>query len=146
MRKRKVKRSWGVISVPQPLAERVKTLSKREGTAMWKILQRTVDYWIASYKGHFKDAPDLDKASWYAYKLSASIGELRAKPSAESLKMLRKTIAQVRDRLSVETSMLEKAASQYVKKPTRQNRVALNDAAKFTVLQIIASTLGIELL
>jgi len=130
--------TWSKIKVPRELHQELMTLSKREGIAAWKIVHRALSYWRAANREHHANHSKLDKLAWHVYKLSSSVGELRGLPSPHNLDLLDKTCSQVEERFKVNTSMLRVAARLYLKQPSSQNRMALNDAAKSVIAEILS--------
>ena len=129
---------YTTVRVPVELRNVIKSLARRRKMPMWKIVHEAVTYYRSAYLTHFREfSGDLNKISWYTYKLSASVGELRANPTKENLQLLLTTISQLEERLGVNAELLRAAAERYVKKPERRERIQLNDAAKDVVAQII---------
>jgi len=129
---------WGKIKVPKELHQELMAMSRREGIAAWKIVHRALSYWRSANREHHANHPALDKLAWHVYKLSSSVGELRGLPSPANLDLLDRTCLQVEERFKVDTSMLRVAARLYLKQPSSQNRMALNDAAKSVILDMLA--------
>lgn len=128
---------WKRVKVPAELHRMLVEEARREKIAVWKVIQRGVTLWRTSTRQAFKPVSDVSRCSWYVYKLSASVGELRGKPNAENLNALIATCMEVAKRLKVDTSLLVMAAEQYVKRPSKKERMVLNDAAKDVVAQIM---------
>lgn len=128
---------WKRVKVPAELHRMLVEEARREKIAVWKVIQRGVTLWRTSTRQAFKPVSDVSRCSWYVYKLSASVGELRGKPNAENLNLLTATCMEITKRLKVDTSALVLAAEQYVKRPSGKERMVLNDAAKDVVAQII---------
>jgi len=105
------------IWVPREFKERLATLSRRYGKPQWKILLDA----LAMYEAYFRksrgkeELPKVDKVVWYIEKLSMSVGAFKENPSKENLEKSMKTLAQVRERLQVDTSLLERALNDYFK-------------------------------
>lgn len=130
-------RRWAWVRIPRPLYIEIKMRAEKEDIAVWKVLQRAWSYWRATQLRHHVGHSEVDKAAWYAFKFSSSVGELKAAPSQSKLELLRKTCEQIRARLNIDTSHIMYAAEQYVRQPSEKNKVALNDAAKAVVAQIL---------
>jgi len=128
---------WKLVKLPEPLWRDVKSQASKEKIAIWKLIERSLSLWRTASLGHFKAMPDVSKASWYAYKFSASVGEFRGKPTEENLRSLLETCKQVSQRLGVDTSKVALAAEQHLKRPTSKSRMVLNDASKEVVAQIL---------
>jgi len=129
---------WSKIKVPRELHQELMTLSKREGIAAWKIIHRALSYWRATNREHHANHPALDKLAWYIFKLSSSVGEFRGFPSPANLDLLDKTCSQLEERLGVNANKIRMAARVYLKQPSSQNRMVLNDAAKSVILEILS--------
>ena len=130
------------IRVPWQLWAVIRQMANSDGVPMWQFVQKAVTHYLANYRAHFKDVSNLDKAAWYAFKLSSSIGEFKANPSDENLQMLLKTVEQVGNRLGIDVAALIGAIHRYKEKPNKKNRWALNDQAKLVVAQIMMKLLA----
>ena len=130
------------IRVPRPLWAVIKEFAESEGVPMWQVIQKAFAHYLTNYRAHFRDVSNLDKASWYAFKLSSSIGEFKANPSDENMQKLLKTVEQISTRLGIDTTALVGAIHRYKERPTNKNRWALNDQAKLIVAQIIMKLLA----
>jgi len=148
MEEERRKIQWKWIRVPVEVHEMITEFSKREKIAIWKVIHRAFSTWVNLYRSHYapKDLPkgvgrglEVDRAAWYAFKIASSVGELKAKPTEENFKLLVKTCEQIAERLGIDTEQVILAADQYVKSPTKKNRMVLNDATKVVVAQIILS-------
>jgi len=128
---------WKWIRVPEELHAHLATVARSEKIAIWKVIERGVSFWETARREKFREVSDFSKLTWYVYKFSASVGELRGNPTDENLRHLIRTCQQIAKRLGVDTSKVALAAEQYVKRPTRKGRMVLNDTAKEVVAQII---------
>jgi hypothetical protein len=111
------KSKGATIWVPNEFKARVKALSKKYGKAEWKILLDALALYEASIrKPKLKEElPIVDKVIWYIEKLSMSVGELKANPTNDNLQKTLKTIQQVKERLNIDTSILERSLIDYIK-------------------------------
>ena len=103
------------IWVPPEFKEKVKQLAQKQGKAEWKVLLDAIALYETSIrKPRVKEElPIVDKVVWYIEKLCMSVGEFKASPSEENLNRTLKTVSQVRERLGVDTSLLERALLDY---------------------------------
>jgi hypothetical protein len=62
-----------------------------------------------------EELPVVDKTLWYIQKLSMSVGEFKASPTEENLQKTMRTVSQVKERLGVDTSLLERALVDYAR-------------------------------
>jgi len=105
------------VWVPREFKERLVSLSRRYGKPQWKILLDA----LAMYEAGFRrsrgkeELPKVDKVVWYIEKLSMSVGAFKENPTKENLEKSMKTLAQVRERLQVDTGILERALNDYFK-------------------------------
>ncbi|MEM1697678.1 MAG: hypothetical protein QW794_00070 [Thermosphaera sp.] len=136
-KKGKESERWSWVRIPKPVYMDLKQRAEREKIAMWKLLIRAFNYWRSTQLEHHQSHPQIDKAAWYTYKLSSSVGELRGNPTKENLEKLMVTCRQINERLKVDVDALLYAAQQYVSNPNSKNRMVLNDAAKAVVLSIL---------
>jgi hypothetical protein len=136
------------IYAPPELKSKVKALSERTGKPQWKILLEA----LALYESTLRrpkakeELPVVDKVIWYVQKLSMSIGALKENPSEANLEKTMKTIQQVRERLQVDTGLLERAVLDYFKlvKNTARDPVErhrLEDEAKMELNMALKSVL-----
>jgi hypothetical protein len=140
------------IYVPVELKEKIRALSEKTGKVQWKVLLDA----LALYETMVRqprvkeELPVIDKVVWYMQKLSMSIGTLKENPSDENISKTFKTMIQVRDRLGVDTSLLERAIVDYARlvrnppeSPTEKHRVIdeatmeLNMALKSVLMEIV---------
>jgi hypothetical protein len=147
------------IYVPDELKERIEFYSKVHGKPMWRVVMDAMTFYEMFYKGKLEDKtgetkfPELAKAVWYIVKLSMAVGALKADTTPRRAEMLQKTIKQVRERLGVDTSMLERAVYDYIQtklnsdgektNPDLQKdaEIELTNALKLVVLDMLYNTL-----
>jgi len=138
MAKKGGRRKTTTIWVPIEVRDKVKYIAETMHLPMWRIIYEAVIHYREAYLSHFQvNISELDKISWYCYKLSASVGELRGNPTKENLDMLMVTLEQIRDRLGIDTTLLEANAKRYLVNPDRNNRIALNGSAKEVIAHIL---------
>ncbi len=136
------------IWVPVEFKERVKQLAQKQGKAEWKILLDALALYETSLrKPRVKEElPIVDKVVWYVQKLAMSIGEFKANPTDENLQKTLKTIQQIKERLGVDTSILERAVNDYHRllKGNRKERedevearMEVNMALKSVLIEIV---------
>ena len=113
----KGKGKGGTIWVPVEFKERVKALAQKQGKAEWKVLLDALALYETSLRKPRakEELPVVDKVIWYIQKLSMSVGELKASPTEENLQRTLKTIQQIKERLGVDTLILERALTDYVR-------------------------------
>jgi hypothetical protein len=144
----KGKGKGGTIWVPLEFKERVRLLAQKQGKAEWKVLLDALAFYETSLrKPRVKEElPVVDKVVWYVQKLAMSIGELKASPTEENLQRTMKTIQQIKERLGVDTSILERAVNDYYKllkgnKRERDDeveaRMEVNMALKSVLIEIV---------
>jgi hypothetical protein len=111
----KMKIQGTTLWLPKELKDRIKMLSQRYGKAQWKILLDALSLYETQLRKPKtkEDLPMVDKILWYIEKLSMSVGAFKENPSEGNLRRLMNTIGQVRDRLKVDTRLLEKAVTDY---------------------------------
>jgi hypothetical protein len=122
------------MRIPRSLKEEIKREAERRGISMWQVLVEWASAFYDIRRGKTPRA-DADKIAWYIYKLSASVGEFRASPTAENKQATLETLQQVKERLGVATDELELAIKSY--DGTHAKKKTLNDAAKLIVLRIL---------
>jgi hypothetical protein len=135
------------IWVPMEFKNRVKALAEKQGKAEWKILLDALSLYETSLRRPKvkEELPVVDKVLWYIEKLCMSVGEFKASPTEENLQKTMRTISQVRERLGVDTSLLERALSDYIRMVKGSNRsrgeevearVEVNMALKSVLVEI----------
>jgi hypothetical protein len=107
---------WTTVRVPSELRDRVKYLSDRYGKPQWKVLLEALALYETSLRTprSKEELPTVDKVIWYMQKLSMSVGALKENPSDTNIAKTMKTIEQIRERLGVDTRILERAIRDYV--------------------------------
>jgi hypothetical protein len=144
----KGKGKGGTIWVPTEFKERVKAHAQKQGKAEWKVLLDALALYETSLRKPKakEELPVVDKVVWYVQKLAMSIGELKASPTEENLMKTLKTVSQVKERLGVDTSLLERAVNDYYKllrgnKREREDeveaRMEVNMALKSVLIEIV---------
>lgn len=132
---------WKWVRIPEEVWRGLREQAAREKTAMWKVIQRAWAYWVSASRTHHVKVANVDKLAWYVYKVAASVGEFRAQPTEENLRWIENNAKVLRDRYGINAEKLILAARQYAKKPSKKNRMVLNDSAKEVIIQLIL-TLG----
>jgi hypothetical protein len=136
------------IYVPVEFKSKVKELSERVGKPQWKVLLEAITLYEATLRRPKmkEELPIVDKVVWYIQKLSMSIGALKENPSEKNLEQTMRTIQQVKERLGVDTGLLERAVVDYVKltsnppsDPVERHRV--EDEAKMEINMALKSVL-----
>ncbi len=148
------------IYVPDELKERIEFYSRVHGKAQWRVVMDAMTFYEMFYKGRLEDKtgetkfPELAKAVWYIVKLSMAVGALKADTSPQRAEMLQRAVKQVRERLGVDTSLLERAVYDYIQVKLsegggntnpdiqRDVEIELTNALKLVVLDILYSMLA----
>jgi hypothetical protein len=148
------------IYIPDELKERIEFYSKVHGKPMWRVVMDAMTFYEMFYKGKLEDKtgetkfPELAKDVWYIVKLSMAVGALKADTSSQRAEMLQRAVKQVRERLGVDTSLLERAVYDYIQakldndnakaNPDLQKdaEIELTNALKLTALDILYHTLS----
>jgi len=147
------------IYVPDELKERIEFYSKVHGKPMWRVVMDAMTFYEMFYKGRLEDKtgetkfPELAKSVWYVVKLSMAVGALKADTSPQRAEMLQRAVKQVRERLGVDTSLLERAIYDYIQAKLsdgsekvnqdlqKDAEIELTNALKLVVLDILYNTL-----
>jgi hypothetical protein len=140
------------IYVPQEFKQKLKQLSERTGKVQWRVLLDALTLYESTLRRPKtkEELPIVDKIVWYIQKVSMSIGALKENPSEANLEKTMKTISQIRERLNVDTALLERAVVDYVRlvsnapqDPIEKHRVLdeavmeVNMALKSVLLEIV---------
>jgi hypothetical protein len=139
MTRRKIPIRYTSIRVPCELRDTIKEIAKKSHFSMWELIYQAVTYYRSAYLTNFQEkVTGIGKISWYAYKISSSIGMFKENPSEENKNMLLKTAEQISQRLGVDISLLKTAITRYMSEPTEDNRILLNDAGKDIIAQLLS--------
>jgi hypothetical protein len=148
------------IYVPDELKERIEFYSKVHGKAQWRVVMDAMTFYEMFHKGKLEDKtgetkfPELAKAVWYIIKLSMAVGALKADTSPQRAEMLQRAIKQVKDRLGIDVSLLERAVYDYIQVKLNNNgekanpdlqkdvEIELTNALKLVVLDILYNLLS----
>jgi hypothetical protein len=148
------------IYVPDELKERIEFYSKIHGKPQWRIIMDGVVLYEMFYKGKLQDKtgetkfPELAKAVWYIVKLSMAVGALKADTSPQRAEMLQRVMKQVKERVGVDVTLLERAVYDYIQAKLNSNgekansdmqrdvEIELTNALKLVVLDILYSMLS----
>jgi len=123
-----------LMRVPKSLRDKLKRKAEERGVSMWQVLLEAINTLDWAKKGIIPRG-DLDKVSWYVYKVSASFGELRANPTPENKKATLETLRQLHERLGVDVDDVEVVVRQF--DGSHEKRKVLNDAGKLLVARIL---------
>jgi len=147
------------VYVPEELKERIEFYSKVHGKPMWRVVMDAMAFYEMFYKGKLEGKtgetkfPELAKAVWYIVKLSMAVGALKADTTPQRAELLQRAIKQVKDRLGVDTSLLERAAYDYIQTKLSNDKektnpelqkdadIELTNALKLVVLDILHNML-----
>jgi len=129
---------WKWVRIPREIHEEIKEQARREKTAIWKVLMRAWSYWRSSVRNHHTNVEDVGKLAWYIFKLASSVGQFKENPSDRNFDWIVKNCQTIKKRLGVDASPIVLAASQYKKRQTGKNKMALNDATKMVIAQLIS--------
>ncbi|MCI4408756.1 MAG: hypothetical protein JHC26_06665 [Thermofilum sp.] len=122
------------IRIPISLKNELKSKAEQRGVAMWQVILEAITTLKQTKAGVVKRS-ELDKISWYIYKVSSSFGELRANPNAETKTATLETLKQLHERLGIEVSDVEIVVKQY--DGSHSKKKILNDTGKLLVMRII---------
>jgi hypothetical protein len=135
---------WAHIYVPPEFKVRLDILSKRYGKAKWKMLLDALSLYETSLRKPKakQKLPNLEKGIWYVMKLCMSVGAFKAKPDDASLQQTMKTVTQIKERLKIDTSLLEKVLQDYLayakaNKLSGDMFMELNETLKLVVTDIV---------
>ncbi len=119
------------IWVPVEFKNRVRSLSERYRKSQWRILLDALSLYEAQLRKPVVKAElsSVDKVIWYIEKLCMSIGVLKENPSENNVYKTLKTISQVRERLEVNTDILERAINDYVRLVHKKSEDAIEKHA-----------------
>jgi hypothetical protein len=103
------------VSLPREIFDKLDSLSKRTRKSKQNIILEALSLYETQIRRPRikEDFPITDKIIWYMMKLSMSIGALKENPTEINFNKTMKTISQIRDRLKVNTSILEKAVQDF---------------------------------
>jgi hypothetical protein len=122
------------IRIPVSLKKELQEKAKQKKVAMWQIILESLTT-HRHVKAGMVQRSEIDKISWYIYKVSSSFGELRANPNVENKTATLETLRQLHDRLGIEVSDAEIVVKQY--DGSHNKKKSLNDVGKLIVMRII---------
>jgi len=131
--------NWKFIRVPSSLHNILKKKAAKEKKAIWKVILSSVAYRDEVTKKHHASVSDLDRKAWYIYKLTSSIGVFRELPNNITIDYVVRNCEQIEKRLGVDMAALREVAKAYLNRPSKQNRIALNETTKIVIKNIIVS-------
>jgi len=131
--------NWKFVRVPASLHKLLKRRAVKEKKAIWKVILSSVAYRDEVTKRHHASVSDLDRKAWYIYKLISSLGVFRELPNNITVDYVMRNCNQIEKRLGVDASTLKEVVKAYLNRPSRQNRIALNETAKIVIKNIIVS-------
>jgi len=104
------------IYAPPEFKEKIKQLSEKTGKPQWKVLLEALALYETTLRKPKakEELPVIDKVIWYIEKVSMSIGALKENPSDVNLQKTLKTISQIKERLKIDTALLERAVQDFV--------------------------------
>ena len=86
---------------------------------------------------NYVNEKELDRVAWYVYKFSMSVGCFKENPTQANFDRLMLTLDQVEERLDVDPSQIREIAIEYMKNPSKELRIRLNEATKELIKQIL---------
>ena len=133
------RRAWKSIYVPEQVHSLLKQLREKTGKPMWQLILEALSFYDRALRSskHYTEAPDLDKAAYYAMKLATAAAYYKKEPSEESLQKLLHVVSQVEQRLGIQCPQVEPAAKKLLRKPDGRNTHTLNMATKECIKQVI---------
>jgi len=141
------KLEWKSIKVPKPAYDKIKMLKQKTGLHMGQVVTNAVEMYelILTKPWRKKELPELDKLSWYIYKLVVGVGAYKENPTKENFARLMTTMEQIKKRLGVDTGVLEHAVKRIhpsrSPETTKQDLIEIAQACKNVIANMIAKTL-----
>jgi len=138
---------YTTVKIPRYLHEKIKEISQSIGMRQWILVEQAINLWLSirKLKDRGKARSRVDRASWYAFKLAQSIGQLKAKPTIENLEQTLKTLEQIEKRLNIDCKYLKEAIKWFMEKKDTESVITLNDETKLVIADIIYKLLIEEL-
>jgi len=142
------KSRWTSIYTPMELKDKIKYLSEKTGKTQWRVVLEA----LALYETQLRhprakeELPVVDKVIWYIQKLCMSVGALKENPSDANFQKTQRTVQQVKERLGVDTRIIERALSDFMStiksggidhSLVDEVRSELNMALKSVIIEII---------
>ena len=145
MSERKI--SWKTIKVPEALYQRIRLLAEKTNRHMYQVIEEGIIKVELYLKRPYRkrELPRLDKCAWYVFKLANSVGAFKENPTVENWNRLMNTVSQVKERIGVNTELLETVLQRLhpgkSKEITTADKIELNDAVKLVIADIIVKML-----
>jgi len=143
----KTKLEWKSIKVPKPVHDKIVRLAQRTNKYIYQVVEQGVQQVEILLKRPYKkrELPRLDKCSWYIFKLSQSVGAFKENPTVGNWNRLMHTIEQIKERIGVDTEMLEHVVKKLhpsrIREITTSDKIELNDTTKLLIADIIVKML-----
>ena len=141
------KTKWISIKVPEPLYNKIKEIAETSGRHLYQVIEEAMTFYINNWRRvrHKDGIPRLDKCAWYVFKLAQSVGAFKENPSLENYQKLLKTIFQIKERIGVDTSLLEHVVDKLNPRNRKEisvdEKIELNDVTKLVISDIIVKLL-----
>lgn len=138
---------WTTIKVPRELHTLIKRLAEKHKKSIWQIVHDAISFYDALWKSASRRAKlsDVEKVSWYITKLALAYSNYALNPSQDTLLNLKEKLKEVKDRMGVDTSILESFAEYYMRFPDeemrKRARIDMNQAFKVIIKEMILRTM-----
>ena len=123
------------VQVRPETKQKIKRFAIELGTTQSDVVDRAIN--LLERVITLENDKEFDKISWYVIKLSMSVGHFKEVPDQLNFNQLKYTSNQIKERLGVDTSKLVELAKEYMANPTKENKIALNEALKEIVKKLI---------
>ena len=136
-------KTYKYIRVPTEVHEKLMELSKKLNVPLWKVIMEAITFYeqVIRKPKVRRSLPRLDKASWYAFKISQSVGAFKENPSKQNFEYLQRTCQQIEERIGVDCDLVLKMAEEYMQTKSVSAKIELNDVTKLVVADIIVKML-----
>jgi len=137
-------RKYTTVIVPVELAQKLSELSTKKGIAIWRLIHEAITFYetLEAKPKKKNELPELNKYSWYIYKLSKSVSLFLENPSRNNYVKLRRRlyedlVERIFGRIIPEIELLDKLAQQYMVSKSTQLKVQINDTTRSLIEKII---------
>jgi len=133
--------SWTTIKVPKAVQEIVSKLAEENNVPRWAVVLSAVDCLEREMKKSWSKRPtsDLDRVSYYIFKLVTAVDRFKLKPTTDNLAKLQKTTEQIKQRLGVNVDFVVNSARSYFNSKDKEGLIEINQATKIAIKKMIGA-------
>lgn len=130
------------IHIDETTYNRIKEIAKKTKSKNITVIRQSVDiyYNMVIKPARKSEIPDINKISWYIFKLSQSIGELKQNCNEDNYNYLIKNLEDFEKRLGIDTKYFAEIIDKFYKNECKKNSstyIEINDNAKLIITSLL---------